>query len=199
MHLNLTVYTHLAKLDLEQIHVEHVEINSISLQELIINHVSGSMRCLLLALPNCQNLTCLYMDSLYDKKNAELLIDLFPILTTLKSITCKIDMYMCYEYTEGDVLCGAAVAQAVTKMIGLEELTLLDIDMAAMALTLSPSMTLIKHVKLEEVQMKASSWIVFITSLLNIQHGFDVNLSRRNIDDDSVSFLQCDSGLSYRQ
>ena len=189
MHLNLAACTHLTKLDIENIHVEHVEINPSSLQELIINHVSGSMRCLLLALPNCQNLTCLYMDSLYDKKNAELMINLFPILTTLKSITCKIDMCMCYEYFKGDVLCRAAVAQAETKMIGLEELTLLDIDMGAMALTLSPSMTRIKNVKLEEVQMKASSWFVFITSLLNIQQGFDVNLSRTNIDDDSVSFL----------
>ena len=189
MRLDLTACTGIKTLDLTRIHGDSIKISPVSLQNLSISHVSGSLRALLSILPQCQHLTDLSMDSLSDEQDVKLLVDMLPQLTQVRKMTYGVgtrwdarnDDFFEYHY---------AVSQAATRMTWLESLSLTFMDMGDQTLTLTPMMVHIKFVNLLKVQMTASSWEGFIASLLAIQHGFDIYLLWTNIHGKSVSTVR---------
>ena len=188
MRLDLPNLKNLKVLHLTGIHVERIKISPVSLQNLRISNVSGSLRGLLSVLPECKHLTHLDIKSLSDEQDVKLLADVLPRLTQVRDMT--------YNGTrrdtgnEGVVGYHYAVAQAAAKMTGLERLSLTFMDMGDQTLTLTPTMTHIKYVWLWHVQMTANSWAEFIASLLTMQHEFDIRLWGTNIDHESVSVVQ---------
>ena len=189
MRLDLTACTGIKTLNLTIIHVDSIKISPLSLQDLSISYVSGSLRGLLSILPQCQHLTDISIDSLSDEQDAKLLTDVLPRLTQVREMTYSLGWQLAKK-NEGGVGYHSAVSQAVTKMTGLECLKIFCIDMGDLDLTLTPLMTHIKEVCLWTVQMTANSWGEFIASLLTIQHGFNIQLTHTNIDDESVSAVR---------
>ena len=199
MRLDLPNLKNLKVLHLTGIHVERIKISPVSLQNLNIIYVSGSLRGLLSALPDCQHLTDLSITSLSNEQDVKLLADVLPRLTQVREM--RYDGWQSDTGNEGVVRLllrcihhfkpyHYAVAQAATLMTGLERLYIWNIDMGDLALSLTPMMTHIKYVWLWYVHMTANSWDEFIASLLTIQHGFDISLTCTNIHDDSVSAVQ---------
>ena len=184
--LDLTANTGLKKLECTNIHVASIKISPISLRDLTICSVSGSLRGLLSALPECQHLTNLSFRSVSDEQDVNLLKDILPALSHVRCMTYNVGTQWDTE-SDGVAECHSAVSQATTRMTGLEYLFVEDIDMGDMTLTLIPLMTDIKCVTLALVEMTASSWGEFIASLLTIQHQFEIDLYFTNIDDESVS------------
>ena len=186
MYLDLAACTDLTDLNLTEIHVDSIKISPDSLQKLRISVVSGSLRGLLSILPECQHLTDLSITSLSDEQDVKLLADVLPPLTQVRDMTYRVGRQLDKE-NEGVVRFRSSVSQAMTKMTGLERLTIFDIDMGDMALTLTPLMTHIKLARFPLVEMTASNWGKFIASLREIQHEFDIELEDTNIDDKSAS------------
>ena len=185
MRLDLPNLTNLKVLHLTGIHVERIKISPVSLQNLDITYVSGSLRGLLSVLPECQHLTDIDIHSLSDEQDVKLLVDVLPRLTQVRNMTY--DGGLWDTGNEGVVGYHSAVAQTATRMTGLESLWIHSFDMGDFTLTLTPLMTHIKRVWLWRLHMTAISWGEFIASLLTIQHGFDIVLDGTNIDNESVS------------
>ena len=97
------------------------------------------------------------------------------------------------DYADDDLEDGsndAMVAQVVAQMANIRTITLQRIDMREHPLTLLPCMDKLVSVWFLHVIMSAEGWNKFITSVLNVRHAFEIELSGTNIDDDSVSFVQ---------
>ena len=189
--LDIKACSRLTSLTLSKMHVDSSDISPVSLENLSLSNVSGSLRGLLSFLPQCQRLTYLSIFSLSVAQDVKLLADLLPRLTQVRKMTYEAGAkYVGRQRdprNEGVVGYHSVVAQAATRMTGLERFTIICIDMGDLALTLTPLMTHIKDVDLVRVHMTASSWGQFMASLLTIQHGLKLGLFYTNIDNDSVS------------
>ena len=179
MCLNLTNCLYIMHMKLVDIHVEKIEISPVSLQTLEIRKVSGSLQGLLLALLDCQYLKTLGIIGLYDIQDVDVLIDIIPNLTQVQSMA----------FSGRENVWDADVAQSITKMTGLEKLSISYLNMGDVALTLLPLMAQIEDVQFEKVDMTVNSWNKFLASLREIQHVFDIQLLDTNIDDEFVSAL----------
>ena len=192
--INLTSCTKLMALSIIRISIGYIDINPINLRKLDINNISCSVRSLLLKLPYCLHLTYLGIESLHAKEDAKLLVDLLPKLTHLPTIAYSGNLSV-YNNAIGVEICNdndhASVVQAMTKMIGLESLSLWNIDMGDMALKFTSRSTRLKKLGVVESNMTAASWREFIASLSSLQHGFMVDLFKTNIDNESVSVIRC--------
>ena len=175
MALNLTACEDLTTLYLSEMHITTINISTVSLKNLTSYRVTGSLLGLLSSLPMCTHLTDISINTLSNEQDAEILIDVLPRLTQIR----KMDISMCHAH----------VAKAATRLTGLEKLIITNIDIRYLSLTLPPLMRHIKHLELDSIKMPASGWREFITSLIRIQHGFDILLENTNIDDESVSVI----------
>ena len=175
MSLDLTSCQDLKTLYLSKIHITTINISTVSLKKLTSYRVTGSLFGLLSSLPMCTNLTDKSITSLSNKQDTKILIDVLPRLTQ----TRKMDISMCHAH----------VAKAATRLTGLESLRITNIDMGHLFLILTPLMKHMKYLELDSIKMPTSGWLEFITSLIRIQHGFDILLEHTNIDDESVSVI----------
>ena len=151
-------------LNLTKIHVDSITISPVSLEHLNLSDVPGSLKALLLSLPDCKHLTYLRIYSNPEKQDAKLLADVLPWLTQVR------DMQYWFVRqrdtgNEGVVVDHSAASQVVARMTGLKRLNIYGIDMGDLALTPTSLMTHIKRMRFAQIQMTASSWDEFILTL----------------------------------
>ena len=185
--LNLRACRHLSELHISETYVDDIHINHSSLKNINIANMPGSrLQGILLELPECQNLKKLCIEKADEHDTMKIV---FPKLTQVKEMryTGPPVRNMTISF---NVLRYAPVAQAIAKMTGLHTLDICQIDMGNLPLKLTPLMTQIKSVTLTWVDMTPSNWIEFITSLLTIQHKFDIDLRNTNIDIKSISVVK---------
>ncbi|KAK3084874.1 hypothetical protein FSP39_020607 [Pinctada imbricata] len=67
----------------------------------------------------------------------------------------------------------------------LSTLVLRNVHLGKRILGLSSDMTLLRNIQLVRVTMTEAAWKVFISSIKNLHHTFDINLTNTNIDEES--------------
>ena len=123
--LNLTSCTNLKVLHLIRMHVDSIEISPVSLKDLRLSKVSGSLQGLLLVLPDCQHLRFLCIHYLSEEQDVELLTKLSPRLTQVREMYFDVGE----KWNTGIPRYHSAKARVVARMVGLDSSEIMHSDM----------------------------------------------------------------------
>ena len=119
--LDLKTCSRLEIFKIINVHVDRCYISTVSLIDLAISNVSGSLQVLLSSLPDCKHLTDLSIGLLSDEQDVKLLWDVLPRLTQVRRMTYDV-VKKWYTGNEG-------LSEAVTRMTGLEGFKIRRIQM----------------------------------------------------------------------
>ena len=141
-------------------------------------------------LPLCPKLSalCIY---LRDKQDHDKLLAVLPHLTQLHTIWylchCRSSAYGAASVTDPVGVASIAIVKSIFRLPKLRRIFLWRVDMGNEHVAVTTDMQYLRTILLKWVYMSHQSWLMFITSLLTIEHPVYVKLENTNIDDDTIN------------
>ena len=138
-------------------------------------------------LPQCPQLSALYIGYMTNKENRDLLIPVIPRLPQLTTVR--------YNGCRSDAADRAAVT-AVMSLTQLERVVLLRVRLGDDGVEVTDAMTRLRTVVLDHVDMTAEAWDRFFTSLLTLPQSVRVTLVQTYIYHGTVRRIQTSPRLT---
>ena len=140
-------------------------------------------------LPQCHNLTALYITYMDNKENRDLLVAVIPRLTQLTTVR--------YWGRQSDAANRAVVA--VMSLTQLEWIRLDWVSLGDVGVGVTDAMTRLRTVRLDFVYMTAVGWDRLLTSLLTLPQSVSVVLEGTDIDEGTVRRIQTSQRVTLTQ
>ena len=175
----------LKRVELEDIELmdDTVALSNMTLLEAVRMHGVQPVNFLLPHLPQCINLTSLYVTGLDSLEDRRLLSRTLPGLVHLQ-----------YIWYEGGPYPNACYIEILHSLLRLKELKHIQIGYINLGdddtLVFTPQMTQLEKVGLYEVYMSSERWGQFVKSLLGMQRSVEVTLGVTNIDENTLSGIR---------
>ena len=150
-------------------------------------HVEHPLHGVVQNLPQCPNLTALYITYRSNKENLGLLVAVIPRLTQLTTV--RYDGYIC----RSDAANYRAAVAAVMSLTQLVSIQLDSVSLGDDGVRVTDAMTRLRTVVLGgigDVSMTAAAWDRFVTSLLTLPQSVSVRLDMTDIDKGTVRRIQ---------
>ena len=133
-------------------------------------------------LPQCPNLSALYIANMYNKGNLDLLVSVIPRLTQLTTVR--------YIGVRSDAADHRAAVAAVMSLPQLVRIWLEVVRLGDDGLKVTDAMTRLRTVVLYNVRMTATGWDRFVSSLFALPQSVCVVLWYTDIDEGTVRRIQ---------